>query len=364
MDLGWISLFCGTRKGHYKASDPFSFSAMNNVLKLPMSNSLLRMPRSLSASTMGRHGMRHPWSASLWDCWNWRWNSARTGFGSCCNVSGFGVKRDIDGHSKLPNASQNRRQQWILKQYSAFSIKALGLKSDSGNPPNCPKLRSRTPWTHRFVSPTRCSLGGERPFWIFWFTAVILQEHQWISAFDFGTTGMMVRSCIISSAEFFIVFRIVYQQMHQSQPLRAPQHDEDSNIQELVERLRILEESVMSSHQEAESPGSSQCFQKWWLAVQNKLLRRVLLIGVLEPELLKLSLDLSYFCRSSNVNDLISLDFSLFRFSGLFWYLQGKRLQPALLLCSEGEVSNHDEMTWNVLTCVLWIVNFCMWFSA
>lgn len=159
MDLGWISLFCGTRKGHYKASDPFSFSAMNNVLKLPMSNSLLRMPRSLSASTMGRHGMRHPWSASLWDCWNWRWNSARTGFGSCCNVSGFGVKRDIDGHSKLPNASQNRRQQWILKQYSAFRIKALGLKSDSGNPPNCPKLRSRTPWTHRFVSPTRCSLG-------------------------------------------------------------------------------------------------------------------------------------------------------------------------------------------------------------
>ena len=260
---------------------------------------------------------------------------------------------------------------------TVFSIKALGLKEiwavAAGHvtgqqeldwnltvPPNCQDSMNTS-----FRQSNQVQFGRwERPFWNFGFAAVILQEHQWISAFDFGTTGMMVRSCIISSAEFFIVFRILYQQMHQSQPLRAPQHDEDSNIQELIERLRILEESVMSSHQEAESPGSSQCFQKWWLAVQNKLLRRVLLVGVLEPELLKLSLDLSYFCRSSNVNDLISLDFSLFRFSGLFWYLQGKRLQPALLLCSEGEVSNHDEMTWNVLTCVLWIVNFCMWFSA
>lgn len=34
----------------------------------------------------------------------------------------FGVKGDIDGHSKLPNASQNHRQQWILKQYSASKL--------------------------------------------------------------------------------------------------------------------------------------------------------------------------------------------------------------------------------------------------
>lgn len=28
----------------------------------------------------------------------------------------LGVTGDIDGHSKLPNASQRWRQQWILKQ--------------------------------------------------------------------------------------------------------------------------------------------------------------------------------------------------------------------------------------------------------
>ena len=247
--------------------------------------------------------------------------------GTCRNVSGLGstgtlmaiqncrTPLRIGGWSGFWNSIQHQRFG-IERYFGCCGRRArhrptkIGLQPDI--PQTGPQLRSRTPWTHRFVSPTRCSLGDGKGFLdlgIYGFTAVLLQEHQWISDFDFRTSILHHFICQV----LHCFPHPVPTNASIERPFRSSQHDEASHIQELIERLRILEESVMSSHQEAESPGSSQCFHKWRLAVQSQLLRWVLLIV-----------------------SLISFDFPVFRLSGLFWYLQGKRLQPALLLCSVG----------------------------